>query len=107
MNRYFGRVSTTWLILIGSTVSTLSLVSFQSACSARSHQPVGTLAATGQLNPNPGAEPQSEDGQWPMAAKNYQNTRYSGLAEINASNVGSMKVAWTFSTGVDRGQEAA
>jgi lanthanide-dependent methanol dehydrogenase len=42
-----------------------------------------------------------------MAAKNYQNTRFSGLDEINTSNAGNLKVAWTFSTGVDRGQEAA
>lgn len=48
-----------------------------------------------------------EDGQWPMAAKNYANTRYSGLDEINAKNVKNLKVAWTFSTGTTRGHEAA
>ena len=42
-----------------------------------------------------------------MAAKNLQNTRYSGLDEINSKNVKDLKVAWTFSTGVFRGQEAA
>lgn len=42
-----------------------------------------------------------------MAAKDYANTRYSGLNEITAENVGSLKPAWTFSTGVLRGQEAA
>lgn len=49
----------------------------------------------------------AEDGQWPMAAKNYANTRFSGLDEIKAGNVKDLKVAWTFSTGVNRGQEAA
>src|SRR5215213_6632831 len=48
-----------------------------------------------------------EDGQWTMPAKNYASTRYSGLEEINAGNVKNLKVAWTFSTGVNRGQEAA
>lgn len=48
-----------------------------------------------------------EDGQWLVAAKNYASTRFSGLDQINASNVGNLKVAWTFSTGVNRGQEAA
>jgi lanthanide-dependent methanol dehydrogenase len=48
-----------------------------------------------------------EDGHWPMAAKNFANTRYSGLEEINVSNAANLRVAWTFSTGVDRGQEAA
>lgn len=65
------------------------------------------LEMNGKVSPNPAAQPQDEDGQWPMAAKNFQNTRYSGLNEINTSNVGQLKVVWTFSTGVDRGQEAA
>jgi len=51
--------------------------------------------------------PGAEDGQWPMAAKDYANTRFSGLDQINGSNIANLKVAWTFSTGVDRGQEAA
>jgi PQQ-dependent dehydrogenase (methanol/ethanol family) len=50
---------------------------------------------------------QTDDGQWPMSAKDYANTRFSGLNEINASNAANLKAAWTFSTGVDRGQEAA
>ena len=42
-----------------------------------------------------------------MPAKNYAATRFSGLDEINTGNVKNLKVAWTFSTGVNRGQEAA
>src|SRR5437868_2578398 len=53
------------------------------------------------------AFPQTEDGQWTMPAKDYSSTRYSGLDQINTDNVKNLKVAWTFSTGVDRGQEAA
>lgn len=41
-----------------------------------------------------------------MAAKDYANTRFSGLDEINAANVAQLKLAWTFSTGSDRGHEA-
>ena len=37
----------------------------------------------------------------------YANTRYSDLDRINAGNVGRLKVAWTFSTGVLRGHEGA
>ncbi|HEX6044039.1 MAG TPA: hypothetical protein VFZ22_06080 [Pyrinomonadaceae bacterium] len=48
-----------------------------------------------------------EDGQWPMPAKNYASNRFSGLSEINTGNVKNLKVAWTFSTGVVRGHEAA
>lgn len=50
---------------------------------------------------------QTEDGQWLMAAKDYANRRFSGLDEIKAANVGSLRLAWTFSTGVLRGHEAA
>src|SRR3954451_3675936 len=52
-----------------------------------------------------GAE--NEDGQWTMPAKNVQGTRYSGLDQINIQNAKDLKVAWTFSTGVNRGHEAA
>jgi PQQ-dependent dehydrogenase (methanol/ethanol family) len=49
----------------------------------------------------------SETGEWTMAARDYASTRYSGLDEINVSNAGTLRVAWTFSTGVVRGHEAA
>jgi PQQ-dependent dehydrogenase (methanol/ethanol family) len=42
-----------------------------------------------------------------MAGKDYANTRYSELAEITAANARSLKLAFTFSTGVVRGHEAA
>src|SRR3982750_1576150 len=53
------------------------------------------------------AEPAADDGQWTMATKDYANMRFSGLDQINAQNAKSLKLAWTFSTGVFRGQEAA
>jgi PQQ-dependent dehydrogenase (methanol/ethanol family) len=45
--------------------------------------------------------------QWPMAARDYANTRYSELDQINTSNASQLQLAWTFSVGADRGQEAA
>ena len=42
-----------------------------------------------------------------MPAKNYAATRFSGLTEINDDNVSNLTVAFTFSTGVNKGQEAA
>ncbi|MGE5537541.1 MAG: PQQ-dependent dehydrogenase, methanol/ethanol family [Gemmatimonas sp.] len=45
--------------------------------------------------------------QWPMAQHDYANTRYSELDQVNRDNVGQLKVAWTFSLGSDKGQEAA
>jgi len=48
-----------------------------------------------------------EDGNWTMPAKNFANTRYSGLDQINTENVSKLQVAWTFSTGLSKGHEAA
>src|SRR5438309_5112243 len=60
-----------------------------------------SVPAVGQI------QNQADDGQWIMAAKNYASTRYSTLTEINTGNVKSLKLAWTFSTGLTRGHEAA
>jgi PQQ-dependent dehydrogenase (methanol/ethanol family) len=48
-----------------------------------------------------------DDGQWVRATKDYANTRYSTLDQINTGNVANLHVAWTFNTGVTKGQEAA
>src|SRR5215211_862379 len=69
-------------------------------------QPQAQSSVTGGASVPPFV-PTEEDGQWTMPAKNYASTRFSGLEEINAGNVKNLKVAWTFSTGVNRGQEAA
>ena len=44
---------------------------------------------------------------WAQPAKDYANTRFSTLNQINTGNVGKLQVAWTFSTGVLRGHEGA
>jgi PQQ-dependent dehydrogenase (methanol/ethanol family) len=64
--------------------------------------PPGVAAGQSRV---PGALP--DDGQWTMASKDYANTRFSSLGEINSGNVGGLKVAFTFSTGLNRGHEAA
>jgi len=53
------------------------------------------------------AQDANEAGNWTMPARDYQNTRFSPLDQINASNVRTLTLAWTFSTGVLRGHEAA
>jgi lanthanide-dependent methanol dehydrogenase len=75
------------------------------ACLCVDAQPPSSPSAAPQLSNTFGAE--KEDGQWTMPAKNFQGTRYSGLDQINATNAKDLKVAWTFSTGVNRGHEAA
>ncbi len=91
----------------GVVISTLGLLPILIACqrAPQGHQSPATgspvpLVTIGQLST-------TEDGQWLMAAKDYANTRYSGLQEITSDNVSSLRPVWTFSTGVLRAQEAA
>ena len=65
------------------------------------------LAASPPPPQPPASAAPAEDGNWTMPAKNYANTRFSGLDEITTSNVKDLKVAFSFSSGVARGQESA
>ena len=79
-----------------------------SSCTARNSNSQPTAqnrVLTAPTGASVSAEP--EDGQWTMPAKNYASTRFSGLEDINTGNVASLKLAWSFSTGVVRGHEAA
>ncbi|HEX4440599.1 MAG TPA: methanol/ethanol family PQQ-dependent dehydrogenase [Thermoanaerobaculia bacterium] len=49
----------------------------------------------------------ADDGQWTMPAKDYASSRYSTLTEITPANAKELKPAFTFSTGVLKGHEAA
>lgn len=47
------------------------------------------------------------DGNWVRAPGDFANTRYSHLNEVTAANVSRLALAFTFSTGIPRGHEAA
>lgn len=49
----------------------------------------------------------NDDNQWVAQRKDYANTGYSRLSQINKKNVAQLKNAWTFATGVNRGHEGA
>lgn len=49
----------------------------------------------------------ASDGDWPMVARDYANSRYSALEDINAANVRNLKLVFSHPTGVSRGHEAA
>jgi len=69
---------------------------------------IGAMAtfATGVASANDDLHKMAQNPKdWVMPAGDYANTRYSKLNQINASNVGKLQVAWTFSTGVLRGHE--
>ena len=66
-----------------------------------------SVAPTGDQPAAPGfAASTAGDGQWPMPGRDTALTRYSALDQITAQNVKDLKVAFTFSLGVNRGQEA-
>src|SRR5215831_15389252 len=46
-----------------------------------------------------------DPNQWVMPPRNYANTRYSELNQINKDNAKNLRPLWTFSTGVLRGHE--
>ncbi|MBR1120572.1 methanol/ethanol family PQQ-dependent dehydrogenase [Bradyrhizobium lablabi] len=66
---------------------------------------VAALAASGAVANDELIKMSQNPKDWVMPAGDYANTRYSKLNQINASNVGKLQVAWTFSTGVLRGHE--
>ena len=47
----------------------------------------------------------SDPANWAIQSGDYSGHRYSKLDQITTANVGQLKVAWTFSTGVLRGHE--
>jgi lanthanide-dependent methanol dehydrogenase len=58
--------------------------------------------------PTPGTDSlPADDGQWVRPAKDYASWRFSSLAEINTTTVKNLRPVVTFSTGVNRGHEAA
>ena len=46
-------------------------------------------------------------GEWQSQARDYANTRYSPLDQIKVENAKQLKVAWTFSDGINFGHEGA
>jgi PQQ-dependent dehydrogenase (methanol/ethanol family) len=103
-----GTRTSRWLAIMLAAVSVLAGLS-EAACRRQTldtSQPDSARALGGSLAGDP-ATLQQDDGQWVMPAKNYASTRFSGLDEINAQNVNRLGVAWTFSTGMVAGHEAA
>jgi lanthanide-dependent methanol dehydrogenase len=49
----------------------------------------------------------SNPNNWAHPRGQYNNQGYSALSQINTRNVKDLKLAWTFSTGVNRGHEGA
>ncbi|HTV03443.1 MAG TPA: methanol/ethanol family PQQ-dependent dehydrogenase [Luteitalea sp.] len=67
-------------------------------------RPAGAIS--GRVTSN-GTNGSATGEQWPMPAGNYASTRFSPLDEINTGTVSRLRVAWTLSTGLLGGHEAA
>lgn len=72
----------------------------------RDASPARTFAGTSGAVIAPAARG-VEDGQWTIPARDYANSRFSELGEITPGNVSRLQTAFTFSTGVAKGHEAA
>ena len=70
--------------------------------SASAVVPAGT-----RVDAQPMLPPDADQGEWTIPARDYGSTRYSPLDQITTANVGGLRLAWSFSTGVLRGHEAA
>ncbi len=66
-----------------------------------------SLAKGVPSQPNKSLNTEIDPGQWTMSARNYAGWRYSELDQVNADNVSQLKVAFTYTTGLVRGHEAA
>jgi lanthanide-dependent methanol dehydrogenase len=112
-----GRTESSRIANIGSVLRHFAFILFcigMSAClcacgGSRSQQSTGKSAAqeTNYSSPVYHGKLEADDGQWIRPAKDFASTRYSSLDQINTSNVNNLKVAFSFSTGQDRGHEAA
>jgi lanthanide-dependent methanol dehydrogenase len=109
-------------MVMANTSLVVGILAFAAACSGGHDSPpappaerTSTSAAAGPAPAGLRATearaaslaPDSGSAQWTIPAKNYASTRYSGLDQITTANVAGLGLAWTFSTGVTRGHEAA
>lgn len=91
-------------VVIGAAL--LTLIPTLGGCRKAMQNVLNPATTGGSIRPYSGSmEP--DDGQWTRATKDYANTRYSSLDQINTGNVANLKVAWTFDTGTKNGQEGA
>lgn len=93
-----------------AALGVLALVACAEPGSEGASEPDTAMASTEVVGNGSGARPGVpivEDGQWTMAAHDYAATRFSGLDQITGDNVADLGLAWTFSTGLLRGHEAA
>ena len=93
-----------WKIGAGVAGIVASAVLILSGCSSRSSDD-----AANSPDQSFGARIVAADDEpenWLSTGRNYHETRFSPLTQINSENVGSLKLAWSYDLDTDRGQES-
>ncbi len=102
-NRWIPGVAA-WLFLVSAGCAAPAAALPPTTATPASTPPTGTTnlsRATFNFAPN------DPPGEWRSQARDYANSRYSPLHQIDTGNVGRLRVAWTFSDGTLHGHEAA
>ncbi len=89
-------------VFLAAMAGTTACRSGQSPAASDRSTASGSAPVGGQLTSASGVA-----DEWTMAPGNYANTRFSSLTDINTGNVTQLREAWSFSTGVLGGHEAA
>src|SRR5260221_10232229 len=82
-------------LLSASALALLVAGSIWTAPSALGQMFVGTPAPAQFSGP---AQPSTKNGEWPTNAGDIAGTRYSPLAQIDATNFNRLEIAWRFKT---------
>ena len=97
------RTSVAWL-------AATSLVSL-AACSPTKPTVASTPPRVAPLAGATGAgadlAPNDPPGEWRRQARDFANTRFSPLNQVNTANVARLKIAWSFADGIPYGHESA
>jgi PQQ-dependent dehydrogenase (methanol/ethanol family) len=98
------------LVAVAALAALLFALTFPGT--SRAQAPLADIAPTASAPTNlSGATinfaPNDPPGEWHGQARDYANSRYSPLHQIDTGNVGKLRIAWTFSDGTLHGHEAA
>jgi alcohol dehydrogenase (cytochrome c) len=116
--------------IVRATAVALLLSAALAACSARANTPQATATSTESpaaaataaavaAAPSPAGDSSisptaaqlvaaaSDNDDWMLPGKNYENNRYTGLAQVTPSNVKSLAKAWTTAIADDGQQETS
>lgn len=87
------------------------LLTLVGGCAAQAAEPASDPAPAQNATSLSGASfnfaPNDPAGEWHSQARDYANSRYSPLDQVQVSNASKLRIAWTFSDGTLHGHEAA